>query len=124
MRAYTIQMGKWRKAKAQGVPLLDATVKSGHTEVAPTWDMVRLIKDAVGDITTNEVRYTALYNAMLAESYKNNREWWDNLLSMNEVCIGCYCKACTFCHRHLIIKFLRQLCEMRGIEFIYGGEIT
>lgn len=53
-----------------------------------------------------EKQYTILYLKMLDASYKTNREEWDKLLSMDSVTLVCYCPKGSFCHRHLLAKYL------------------
>ena len=53
-----------------------------------------------------EKQYTILYLKMLDASCKNNKREWDKLLAMNSVTLVCYCPKNTFCHRHLLAKYL------------------
>jgi len=114
MRLYTIQISV---AKRLGLNkddrYLDITVKSGDKAFAPTWGMV--MKHKQGIITDDE--YTSLYTDMMRNSYQKNRHRWDELLSLDEVILACYCKADSFCHRYL----LRDMLVKCGAEYI--GEI-
>ena len=93
---------------------LDTTVKSGDKTFAPTWKMVMGHKE--GGLSDQD--YTDQYYAMMRESYRQNRQRWDEILAMNEVILACYCSAETFCHRYLLKDILVKL----GAE--YKGEIT
>lgn len=114
MLLYTIQIPV---AKRLGLTndsrYLDITVKSGDKAFAPTWKMV--MKHKEGKITDDE--YTSLYTDMMRKSYKENRGRWDEVLSMDEVILACYCKADSFCHRYL----LKDMLVKCGVEYI--GEI-
>jgi uncharacterized protein YeaO (DUF488 family) len=120
MILYTIQLAQWRKAKAQGIPILDSIVRSGDAVFAPTWDMVSKIKND----SLTDVQYTALYRELMIKSIKENPDRWRQVMSMEMVAIGCYCKAGEFCHRHLLAEILHRLCTHNGVECLLNGELT
>ncbi|WJJ55186.1 hypothetical protein [Xanthomonas phage RTH11] len=120
-KVFTIQVGKWRLAKDRDIKVMDTTVKSGYSIFAPTWDMVLGIKNGSMDEDT----YSQLYRDMLVQSWKGNRQkWMDFLNDDDQYALACYCKAGVFCHRHLLVKFLQQLCKQLNIPFEYYGELT
>lgn len=120
-KVFTMQVGKWRLAKDHDIKIMDTTVKSGYSIFAPTWDMVLGIKNNSMDEDT----YSRLYRDMLVKSWKENRQkWMDFLQSDDQFALACYCKAGVFCHRHLLVKFLNQLCKQLDIPFEYYGELT
>ncbi len=120
-KVFTMQVGKWRLAKDRDIKIMDTTVKSGYSIFAPTWDMVLGHKNGSMDDDT----YSRLYRDMLVRSWTENRQkWMDFLQSDDQFALACYCKAGVFCHRHLLIKFLSQLCNQLGIHFEYYGELT
>ena len=121
MIVFTIQVGKWRLAKDRDIKIMDTTVKSGYSLFAPTWDMV--LGHKAGTLSDEE--YSALYRNILLESWKKDRQkWLDFLNDDDQYALACYCRAGKFCHRHLLVKFLRQLCKQLGISFEYYGELT
>lgn len=122
MKIYTIQMGQWRKAKEKGLDILDTTVKSGEEKLAPTWDMVRTIKDGGG--AEDEALYTKMYLAKLKASFLQDREYWKELLSREYVVLACYCKAGTFCHRYILADVLLKICQNQSIPCELVGEVT
>ena len=120
-KVFTMQVGKWRLAKDRDIKIMDTTVKSGYSIFAPTWDMVLGHKNGSMDDDT----YSRLYRDMLVRSWTENRQkWMDFLQSDDQFALACYCKAGVFCQRHLLIKFLSQLCKQLGIHFEYYGELT
>lgn len=121
MRLMTIQVSKWRLAKDRNIKVMDTTVKSGCGLFAPTWEMV--LGHKAGTLSDEE--YSALYRNILLESWKKDRQkWLDFLNDDDQYALACYCRAGKFCHRHLLVKFLRQLCKQLGISFEYYGELT
>lgn len=114
MILHTYQIAKWRKVDKLGIHRLDTTVKSGEALLAPTWNMV--LGHKAGTISDSE--YEALYIAMLEERIIAFPDFFDWLTARTEIALGCYCKAGAFCHRHLIVKFLKQITEVD-----YRGEI-
>ncbi len=81
---------------------LDTTVKSGDKTFAPTWEMVMgHKKDQISD-----EQYTREYYTMMRGSYRRNLCRWDEVLLMDEVILGCYCRADEFCHRYLLAEML------------------
>jgi uncharacterized protein YeaO (DUF488 family) len=114
MLLYTIQipvakrlgLGKYSR-------YLDITVKSGDKAFAPTWKMVMGSKQ--GRNTDEE--YTRQYTELMRQSYKSNRQRWDEVLNLDEVILACYCKADSFCHRYL----LKDMLVKCGAEYV--GEI-
>lgn len=121
MRIFTIQVGKWRLAKDRDIKVMDTTVKSGYSLFAPTWDMV--LGHKAGTLSDEE--YSALYRNLLLGSWKKDRQkWLDFLNDDDQYALACYCPAGKFCHRHLLVKFLQQLCKQLDIPFEYYGELT
>lgn len=121
MRVFTIQVAKWRLAKQYGVELLDTTVKGGYSPFAPTWDMVMGHKNG----TMSDEEYKDLYWHKLVQSWKSRREDWMKIIQdPTPVALACYCKEGAFCHRLLLVEFLRKLCKQLNEEFEYFGELT
>lgn len=121
MRIHTIQIAKWRLAKARGIAFVDTTVKTGTSVFAPSWQIVRDIKG--GAITAEE--YTAQYKRMMAKSYHEHRDEW--LQAMRDdaiVAYACFCPAGVFCHRLLLARFFERLCEIHEIPFENLGELV
>ncbi|MCL6477087.1 MAG: hypothetical protein K6T65_01600 [Peptococcaceae bacterium] len=111
LKVFTAQYGY------RGKDRLDITVKSGDKTFAPTWDIVMAYK--AGKITQEE--YTAMYYALMRQSYRKNRQRWEEVLSMDRVVLVCFCRAGDFCHRLLLAQVLQKL----GAEYcgeIKGGE--
>lgn len=120
MIVYTVQMAKWRECKDRGIELIDTTVKSGDPHFSPTWDMVMGIKQGV----ISEQDYVEQYRLLMQNSYNNHRPHWEALcLREDPVAIACYCRAGKFCHRHLLLGFLKTICEHHSIPFNYRGEV-
>lgn len=81
----------------------DISVKGKlHPEFAPTWSMVKGIKEG----TMTEDEYTKLYHDLMINSWKNKRDAWDRLLSMDMVTLVCFCPNGSFCHRYLLAGYL------------------
>lgn len=118
LKIYTIQIPvAQRLGLAKDPRYLDTTVKSGDKTFAPTWEMVMGVKH--GRIT-DEV-YTQEYYDMMRASYRNNRQRWDEILSMEEVILACYCRQDSFCHRYLLKDMLvkcsaEYVREIRSLE--------
>lgn len=119
LEVYTTQIGQWRKVRDMGLTLFDTTIKSGHKNVRPTWEIVLGSKG--GTITPQQ--YTDKYLAILDKSLKCNHDWWIDLLHQQKLVLGCYCKPNMFCHRHLLKAVIKTQCELQGIVFIDKGEI-
>lgn len=119
MNIYTVQIAKWRKAKELSIPLLDTTVKSGVSAFSPSWDIVLGHKSR----TLSEEAYRESYVGLLRESWVTQRGEWEKLLSMETVALGCYCKAGTFCHRHILKEAVIKLLEQRGLPYTDHGEL-
>lgn len=120
MLLYTIQMAKWRKAKALDIPFLDTTVKSGDLCFAPTWDMVQGVKS--GELS--EEQYTVLYKQKMLSSIKSNPARWGEILKMESVAVACFCPNGVFCHRYILADILSQLCRHNHVECVREGEIV
>lgn len=119
MKIYTLQLAKWRKSLAQGIPYIDTTVKSGDPTFAPSWEIVMAVKK--GEISEEE--YTETYKQLMRDSYKNNRPKWDEVSSMDKVTVCCYCPEGCFCHRYLLVDMFRAHCKQNSIDFEYCGEL-
>ena len=120
MKVWTIQLAKGKACQAAGIPVLDTTVKCGDKVFAPTWQIVLDVKSEV----ISQETYTELYTSLMRWSYKCNQARWLEVLNMQEVAVACMCKAGKFCHRHLLVRMFKAVCEKHGIEFELLGEWT
>lgn len=107
-------------AKGKGIPLIDTTVRSGEKAFAPTWEMVKGIKEH----TLSEEEYTKQYIFLMRKSMVDNRDKWLALLEKPEFAIACYCGPNDFCHRFVLKDILLKLAKQKNIEIEYCGEIT
>lgn len=128
MKIATIQVSKWRLAKDRGFRLMDTTVKSGYSIMAPTWDLVLGHKA----MTISDDEYAKQYRDLLIHSWRTQRQkWMDFLNDDNEYyALACYCRyrnedgSVKFCHRHLLVKFIKKLAGQLNLPFEYYGELT
>ena len=121
MKLYTISMSQWRKAKSMDVELVDITVKSGIKAFAPESALVRLYKE--GGIS--EEHYTQLYEKRIRNELVERPEVFQVLLDKDtSIALACYCKAGTFCHRHLFIDILSEIADDNGYDIEHCGEIV
>lgn len=120
MKIYTIQLAQWRLAKKRGIRLLDTTVKSGCSEVAPSWDMVMGSKNG----TFSPEDYTARYAEVITTSQTLYPDFWKDLLTNESIALACYCRAGVFCHRHLLVKHLIRFAESHGVSCESVGELS
>ena len=118
MKIYTCQMSQYRKAKSLGISFYDVTVKSGDKQFAPTWDFLMKYKQD-GD----EQAYIEKFIPLMRENYINNKKYWIDFLSQDEIAIACYCKKGDFCHRHLLVDIFEKVCKHNNIKFERGGEL-
>ena len=120
MRISTIQLSQWRILKDTPIMLLDATVKTGDTLFAPSWQIVTDVKS--GRITEEE--YTTQYTAQMRASYKSHKFHWLEQLKQEHLAIACFCPPGCFCHRHILAKMFEAVGKAEGIEVKLMGEIT
>lgn len=119
MKLYTIRVQSWRVAKKLDIHFEDITVKSGNKIFAPTWPLLAKYQSKL--ITEDE--YTERFYELMRDSYSNNKEEWVNLLSKENIAIGCYCPSGNFCHRFILKDIFQRVCESLGIPFEYMGEL-
>lgn len=120
MKLYTVAMSQWRKAKAQDIALYDITVKSGNKLYAPADAVLWAYKR--GEVSDEE--YTRLYREKLAQGFVERPDDFEAFLHQSgPLAVACYCRAGTFCHRHLFITFMQTVAEDNEIPFEYLGEI-
>lgn len=105
---YTIQLSKWRIIKNTDIELIDTTTKSGNQLFSPGWDLVRAIKNNEIDRRT----YTREYVEKLKYSLIDNEQEWYSILNRPKIALACYCRAGTFCHRHILAKFITRVYEL------------
>ncbi len=117
---WTIQIAKWRVAKAQEIFFLDITAKSGHKAFAPHFRDVLAFKQGL----VSEEDYTKLYLDRMYASQDTNWKAWRSLKNHPRIAFGCYCRAGTFCHRHLFTDLATTYLEQSGYEVVQEGELT
>lgn len=125
MQVYTISMSQWRVAKKANIPLIDITVKNSKSGFAPSWDLLQRYK--AGEITGDG--YAVEYKSLIKQRwFKNNNhlqnETLDLINSETPIALACFCASGEFCHRHLVVDFLKWKCQQHGINFEYMGELT
>lgn len=106
--------------KYPGPHRLDITVK-GKDPIgqlfAPTWDMVMAHKNSAKTEADNKA-YIEKYHQIIINVIKNHPKEWKELLSRPNLVIVCFCPPGHFCHRHLLVHYLKHY------GAIYHGEIT
>ena len=118
MKVHTAQMNQWRRLKAQGIPYIDTTVKTGVKAFAPSWDMVLGVKDG----SLSPADYTRRYHDMMELSFIAYPDEWQELLAHDEVTLLCYCRVGEFCHRHLLAGIVKDLCDKRNLPCVIVEE--
>jgi hypothetical protein len=90
----------------KGPDRLDITVKGQHPfgrRLAPTWDMVMAVKR----------NGSAAHSYYIVEFYKIleavPQHVWEELLTEDEVTFVCFCGPNDFCHRNLVIEYMRDI---------------
>ena len=116
---YTIQMGKWRLAKQNNIPLLDITAKSGKSYFAPSFNNVMEYKAGL----MSQADYTNQYTLKMRQSLMENRDKWDEVINSEKIALACYCNAGDFCHRYLLTDMLAKYAKSRNISFQNVGEL-
>lgn len=119
IEVWTMQLAQWRKAKKEGIHVLDITAKSGHNQFAPEMALVMDYKAGIMDQET----YTDRYLERIDLIKEQRPESWDILEKHPRVAFTCYCRADTFCHRHLFLDVARTHLEEKGYDVIYRGEL-
>lgn len=97
---------------------LDITVKGKDklgSIFAPSWEIVNGYKNG----TLSEKEYELKYYEILDNSYKQNRDKWEEFFNLKYVTLVCFCKKQTFCHRYLLILYLIKHFKNK---IIYEGE--
>lgn len=123
MKLYTAQMSKGKTIpKTHDIPVLDVTVKSGDVTFAPTWDFLMEYKKSA-KTPADEEWYKLRFREQMHRTFKADKARWLEVLSMESLCILCYCPADSFCHRHLLVDMFRLQCKQWGIPFRYMEEI-
>ena len=77
MKVMTIQLAKWRKVKPPMV-LVDASIKSGNSALAPTWGLLTEYKSGlVGDVEY-EQRFKSIIKTRwnTSDEFRTTNERW------------------------------------------------
>ena len=99
---------------------LDITVKGQDPFgklFAPTWEMVSTYHKSARTLADQQI-YIEKYHTLILNVINRNPEAWNKLLAMKNVVLVCFCPAGDFCHRHLLLYYLKQY------GAITHGEIT
>lgn len=123
------QMAKWRSVKIlrPETNLVNTTVRSGERNLAPTWNMVHLVKSNYAnpeELAAAQADYTRTYRKLIHARFREDPEYFLQYLYGKEVTFMCYCKAGDFCHRHLLVKFIKVLARIYKVEVTYLGELS
>lgn len=119
LNVFTGRVSDWRRWQNTDVLFLDVTLMTGDLVFAPTGDILWPYKR--GEISDQE--YTEQYDRLILNRIRNNEGPWRWLLDQEAVCLSCYCQHGKFCHRHLLKRPVRYMCELHDVTFIDQGEI-
>lgn len=104
---FTIQMSKWRKLPDE-IKLISTVAKDKHF-FSPEWKIVDDSKN--GRITPLEYEkyyFQSLINKLKKDKFSLIKSIQQDSENFNySLAYSCYCPINKFCHRHLIIKFLK-----------------
>ena len=114
MELYTIQMGQWRKAKELGVEVYDITLKSGDTNLAPDYELLKVYKAK----RITDQQYTKRFFGLIDARLKENPDLFKPILDKPKVALMCFCNPDGFCHRFLLADYLEKHYKAK-----YVGEI-
>lgn len=122
MRVWTTQIRNIDRASKSvpNVVFYDVTQKSGDKMFAPEWKMVMAYKQ--GRISWKT--FSDYYETLIRRRFEDNPEYFIDFCLEGRYILTCYCKSKTNCHRHLLVKLLKEFCVTRGIHFEYRGEIS
>jgi uncharacterized protein YeaO (DUF488 family) len=105
MDIYTSQL------KYSGGDRFDITVKGQDPigkHFAPTWEMVKSIKNG----TISQELYTLAYTGILSKSLATNPQVWQqiqNTYYQKRITLVCFCPPGTFCHRLILAGALQGM---------------
>lgn len=119
MEVWTIQLGKWRTAEAQGLEVLNITRGSGIDAFAPELDKLKAHR--LGLMSSAE--YKAHYVTRMRQTFVQQRSEWNKLKTLQRVAVACYCPAGKFCHRHIFTELLQAFMQREGIPVELKGEL-
>lgn len=120
MDLWTIQLGKWRLAKAQDIELLNITLASGNRAFAPTPEALKARRlGLMGD-----EEYTQRYVAKMRQSFVQQRSEWEQLKAKPRLALACYCAAGAFCHRYIFRDLMTAYLTREGVAVQYQGELS
>ena len=119
MEIYTIQMGKWRRAKELGIEFIDTTWRNGNVAFSPIKEIVHGIKYS----GLSQEEYTRRYNEILDVKQVEHQAEWDRVVRLERVVVACMCRAGVFCHRHNLKDRLMRYAEAQGLTAVDAGEL-
>ena len=107
----------WMRLVSITVGNLPVAVHDVATELAPTWDMVNIIKK--GNVEPLRKLYGAEYVFCCSAEELYTRAYRDIILSKldyrdilarygDNICLVCFCKPGDFCHRHIVAEWLME----------------
>jgi len=97
----------------KGEDRIDITWQTGLEIFRPIKELIYAYKN--GNI--HEDTYICMYNKMMYDSWRKNREAWEEVLQRDRITLVCHCPEDAFCHRVVLAKILTQ----QGAT--YKGEI-
>ena len=106
---------------------LDITVKSASglgTALAPTWALVGGLKGWRGYEILTPTEYTERYFDLIRARYRTDTQPFMDILAQKRTVLLCFCRADSFCHRHLAVDILDKIALRNGIVLVRGGEIA
>ena len=113
------------RSKERGIEVVDITVRSGDRVFAPSWEMVRSVKNVEPkQMAAAEIAYREDYRKLMLASYRENQAEWLALLNKPKIALACYCPVGKFCHRHLLVDFLKAVARKHNIPIVLHGELT
>jgi uncharacterized protein YeaO (DUF488 family) len=119
LQLWTMQIGQWRRARDQGIQMLDITVKSGLHVFAPEPSVLWAYKR--GETSWDE--YVVAFEAKMRQSIIDYPKHWDTFAKKERVALACYCAAGENCHRHLLVPLITHHLAQFPVEVAFHGEL-
>ena len=102
--AITVSPPKWFNGKV-------------YKNLAPTWDILKSYKETGNEEEFKQRFYNEVLNKLDINKVVEDLKQLSGVSDLSNVCLLCYEKSDSFCHRHLVSDFLSSVVDCNE----YGG---
>lgn len=120
MNLYVVELGMWRLAKKEKIPIHDTTQITGRMSVLKPSSAL-FNKYLTKEITGED--FVLGYRGELSSSYLTNKQAWLSILGNQRLALASKSNPESKVYIAVLAKFIEEVCAIQHIPFTFMGKV-